>query len=64
MTLAEYKAQNKEINCYIAEFGEDIPGGFGKKGWSTYGNCDNMKVMEVIPNYLKDGTPKIILGNN
>lgn len=61
MTLHDYKQLHPELSSYYAEYGEDILGGFGRKGWSAYGNCDDMRVMEVVT--MGDNIPKIILGN-
>lgn len=62
MTLREYKCWHPEMTCYRKEAAEDIRGGFGGKGWSLYGNCDDLTVMGVVADH--DGEcPLILLGN-
>lgn len=47
---------------FITEWGEDTKGGFGKKGWSAYGNgLDRCKVMEW--KQIDNETYKVILAD-
>ena len=45
-TLGEF-LKNNNIDTYTAVWAEDTKGGFGKKGWSAYGNCNDCLVAYV-----------------
>lgn len=57
MTVKEWKDRHQ--TCYTAEWAADTPGGFGAKGWSAYGNCDECDIIreEVAPG----GFPKLVI---
>lgn len=45
MTFGEFKKMAKDARFVLYAY-EDIKGGFGKKGWPLYGNCDDLVVKE------------------
>ena len=57
MTVGEWK--NLNHTGYTTEWAADTLGGFGKKGWPAYGNCDDCEVIreEVAPG----GIPKLVI---
>lgn len=48
MTFGEFK-KIANVSCFTIEAYEDIRGGFGNKGYSLYGNCDDLIVREFEP---------------
>lgn len=49
MTFGELKKKYPGF-AFTRIAGEDIKGGFGRKGWSLYGNCDDMSVRSYAIN--------------
>ena len=46
MTVKEWKEQNPDT-AFTMIWAADSLGGFGKKGWSVYGNADSCEVIRV-----------------
>ena len=40
---------------FMTRWAADTLGGFGKKGWSAYGNCDNCDIIREEETQLWDG---------
>lgn len=47
MTVREWREQNPDKNCTIV-WAADTHAGFGKKGWSVYGNCGDCEIISII----------------
>ena len=58
MTLREFKEKHPEADI-ITVWGEDTKGGFGKKGWTAYGDCNHCEIMSI--EQRKDGSYKLSL---
>lgn len=52
MTLKEWKEQNPDAS-FTTVWAADTLGGFGKKGWGAYGNCDDCDVIRVETKQLQ-----------
>lgn len=61
MTYKELKKLHPEMGFILIAY-EDMPGGFGRKGWNLYGNCNHLIVKETK---MKDENTMIVyLGIN
>lgn len=46
MKVSEWEKKHPGIGC-MTELAGNAPGGFGKKGWSAYGNISNCDIINI-----------------